>query len=163
LVDDSYQIGKQVAAAFFERHATSFFKSLLLIPSRFWSSGRTLNKIRINEPQAYSDQSILASRTDFHVSGIPETWKRTALSVTRGYHGRGRSRMKMIWHDATRKHPHRNPLTSQANQLDRGSVITVFMEYLVLRITPIDDVIANAAYRGSGVRGIQPSTSVHVH
>src|SRR6266545_3081987 len=56
----------------------------------------------------------------------------------------------MIWYDAIRKHPQRNPLTSQTNQLHKGSVITVLMEYLDLCVTSIDDVIADVAYRGSG-------------
>jgi hypothetical protein len=60
------------------------------------------------------------------------------------------NQMKMIWHDAIGKHPHRNVFTSQPNQLDKRSVISVLMEYLDLRITSIDDVIADAAYRGSG-------------
>jgi hypothetical protein len=69
-------IGKHIAAAFSERHATSFFSrstSVLEFPPHF-------KQIWINELQPYSDQSILASRTgafialaDFHVSGIPET------------------------------------------------------------------------------------------
>src|SRR6266550_4591724 len=58
--------------------------------------------------------------------------------------------MKMIWHDAVRKDSHRNPLTSQPNQLYKVSVITVLMEYLDLRVTTIDDVIADVAHRGSG-------------
>jgi hypothetical protein len=58
--------------------------------------------------------------------------------------------MKMIWHNAIRKHPHRNPLTRQANQLDKDSVITVLMKYLGLRTTPIDDMITDTSYRGSG-------------
>src|SRR6266542_1016727 len=56
----------------------------------------------------------------------------------------------MIWHDTIRKYPHRNLLTSQPNQLHKGSVITVLMEYLDLCVTSIDDVIADVAYRGSG-------------
>ena len=56
----------------------------------------------------------------------------------------------MIWHDALRKQPHRNRLTSQPNQLDKCLVITVLMEYLDLRVASIDDVIADVSYRGSG-------------
>ena len=58
--------------------------------------------------------------------------------------------MKMIWHDAVCKHSHRNPLTSQPNQLHKGAVITVLMEYLDLRVSSINDVIADVTHRGSG-------------
>jgi hypothetical protein len=58
---------------------------------------------------------------------------------------RPQRQVKMIWHDAISKDPHRNPLTSQPNQLDKRRVVTVLMEYLNLRIALIDDVIANVA------------------
>jgi hypothetical protein len=51
----------------------------------------------------------------------------------------------MIWHDAIRKNAHRNPFTSRSNQLDKGSVVTILMEHLGLRIA-IDDVIADVSY-----------------
>jgi hypothetical protein len=38
------------------------------------------------------------------------------------------------------------PFTSQPNQLDKGSVITVLMKYLDLRIAPIDDVKLDVSY-----------------
>jgi hypothetical protein len=54
--------------------------------------------------------------------------------------------MKMIWHDAIAKNPHRNPLTSQADQLDKSLVVSVLVEYSGLRVTAIDDVIADSAH-----------------
>jgi hypothetical protein len=69
----------------------------------------------------------------------------------------------MIWHDAIRKHPHRKPLTIQPNQLDKRPVIAVFMEYLGLCVTSIDDVIADVAHRGSGCAWHAIICRVHAH
>ena len=71
--------------------------------------------------------------------------------------------MKMIWHGAVRKDSHRNPLTGQPNQFHKGSVITVLMEYLDLRVTSIDDVIADVAHRGSGYAWHTAIYLVHAH
>jgi hypothetical protein len=73
--------------------------------------------------------------------------------------------MKMIWHDTKAKNPHRNPLTSKADQLDKTLVVFVLVEYLGLRVTSIDDVIADSSHRSSGrtwhtaiYRGLCPSS-----
>ena len=71
--------------------------------------------------------------------------------------------MKMIWHEAIGKDSHRNPPTSKANQLDKTLVIAVLVKYRGLRVTPIDDVIADSAYRSSGRTWHTPSTAVPAH
>jgi len=55
----------------------------------------------------------------------------------------------MIWHNTIRKNAHRNPGASQPNQLHEGLVIAGLVKDCVLRVTAIDDVIADAANCGA--------------
>jgi len=57
--------------------------------------------------------------------------------------------MEMIRHDAIGKYAHWNPDAGRANQIHKGLIVSGLMEYLILRVAAIDDVIADASDRGA--------------